>query len=85
MPFLATKHVAIPTKDILTWSIDDTKCDSDRPIYIDAADPSRSYNVRQARRTIRRLCAGFKAAGLQKGDVVCLHAFNDASETSARA
>lgn len=77
MPFLATKHVEIPTKDILTWLIDDSRCDPEQPIYIDAAHPSRSYNLRQARTAIRKLCAGFKAVGLQKGDVVCLVSFND--------
>ncbi|KAK7701445.1 hypothetical protein SLS57_011730 [Botryosphaeria dothidea] len=77
MPFLATKHVEIPTKDILTWLIDDSRCDPEQPIYIDAANPSRSYNLRQARTAIRKLCAGFKAVGLQKGDVVCLVSFND--------
>lgn len=46
-------------------------------IYVDAKDPSRSYSSNQARVFIRRMIAGFQAAGLKKGDCVCLHSFND--------
>src|SRR5277367_4233246 len=46
-------------------------------IYIDAVNPSRSISSRQARSIIRKLVAGFHAAGLRKGDCVCLHSFND--------
>lgn len=46
-------------------------------IYIDASNPARSISARQARSIIRRLVAGFRAAGLDKGDTVCLHSFND--------
>ncbi|GME36183.1 4-coumarate-CoA ligase-like protein [Neofusicoccum parvum] len=76
MPFLATQHVDIPAKDILSWCYEEAEVDIDKPIYIDAADPSQSYSARQSKDVIRKLCAGFKAAGLKKGDVVCMHAFN---------
>ena len=46
-------------------------------IYIDAKDPSRSVSSNQARVLIRKLVAGLQAAGLKKGDCVCLHSFND--------
>lgn len=46
-------------------------------IYIDAKDVSRSISSNQARVLIRKLVAGFHAAGLKKGDCVCLHSFND--------
>ena len=32
--------------------------------------------AKQAYTLIRKLIAGFRAAGLKKGDVVCIHAFN---------
>ena len=50
-------------------------------IYVDAKDPSRSYSSNQARVFIRSMIGGFQAAGLKKGDCVCLHSFNDVSNT----
>ena len=79
MVFLAKEHLDIPAKDIISWYFDEPRCNVDKPIYIDALDPSRHCTHRQARSTIRKLCAGFRAAGLRKGDVVCLHSFNDVS------
>ena len=46
-------------------------------IYIDCADPERSISANQAYALIRKLVAGFRQAGLQKGDCVCVHAFNN--------
>ena len=50
-------------------------------MYIDALDPSRYYMHAQARGTIMGLAAGFRALGLQTCDAVCLHIFNDASQS----
>ncbi|KAF2791803.1 4-coumarate-CoA ligase-like protein [Melanomma pulvis-pyrius CBS 109.77] len=77
MPFLAEDHIDIPNKDILSWMFDEQTYDLDKPIYIDAAEPSRTICSRQARSTVRKLCAGFKAVGLEKGDCVCMLSFND--------
>ncbi|KAK8234214.1 hypothetical protein HDK77DRAFT_513930 [Phyllosticta capitalensis] len=77
MPFLAKEQIDIPTKDLLSWYFDNPEYNHDDPVYIDAVNTSRCYTARQAREIIERLCAGFKAAGLKKGDVVCLHSFND--------
>jgi 4-coumarate--CoA ligase len=77
MPFLSEDHREISTKDILSWYFDEPQCNQDEPIYIDAADTSRSYSHRQAKRSIRKVAAGLKALGLKKGDTVCLHSFND--------
>ncbi|TKA82652.1 hypothetical protein B0A55_00743 [Friedmanniomyces simplex] len=77
MPFLATEHFPIPTKDILSWTFDNYKHDWDEPIYIDAFKPDQiSISARQAKRLIRQLVAGFRALGLRKGDCVCAHSFN---------
>ncbi|KAG8533018.1 putative NRPS-like protein biosynthetic cluster [Bacidia gigantensis] len=51
--------------------------DQDRGIYIDAEDLARAYTASEARTSVRKLIAGLKAAGLNKGDCVCVHAFND--------
>ncbi|KAK0937690.1 hypothetical protein LTR29_010690 [Friedmanniomyces endolithicus] len=78
MPFLATEHFPIPTKDILSWTFDDYKHVWDEPIYIDASSPDRlSISARQSKRLIRQLISGFRAIGLKKGDCVCAHSFND--------
>lgn len=77
MPFLAQEHVNIPTKDLLSWMFDEPQYDLDKPVYIDAADPSRTITGREARKTIRQLAAGFRAVGLEKGDCVCVTSFND--------
>jgi acyl-CoA synthetase (AMP-forming)/AMP-acid ligase II len=43
----------------------------------DAADPTRTISANQARTLIRKLVAGFQNAGLQRGDCVLIHSFND--------
>lgn len=84
MPFLATEHVSIPNQDLISWIYDNPKFDIDEPVYIDAADPNRTINHRDALDLVKRLAAGFRKAGLQKGDVVCMHAFNDVFPTPTR-
>lgn len=32
MPFLATEHIEIPNKDLLSWMFDDQKYDQDKPV-----------------------------------------------------
>ncbi|KAK6587215.1 hypothetical protein PZA11_000505 [Diplocarpon coronariae] len=75
--FAAERRFPIPTKDILSWTFDAPRYDQDEPIYIDATDPSRSISCNQARVLVRKIVAGLHAAGLKKGDCVCLHSFND--------
>ncbi|KAF2763696.1 acetyl-CoA synthetase-like protein [Teratosphaeria nubilosa] len=78
MPFLATEHYPVPNKDINSWTFDDYKHDWDAPIYIDALNPEGNHiTARRARLLIRQLAAGFKALGLQRGECVCIHSFND--------
>ncbi|KAF2679279.1 4-coumarate-CoA ligase-like protein [Lentithecium fluviatile CBS 122367] len=77
MPFLAEEHIAIPNQDLLSWMFDAQGYDADQPVYIDAAEHDRTITSRQAKSIVRKLCAGFKNAGLQKGDCVCMISFND--------
>ncbi|KAF2847838.1 4-coumarate-CoA ligase-like protein [Plenodomus tracheiphilus IPT5] len=77
MPFLATEHIEIPTKDLLSWMFDDQTYDQDIPIYTDAANPTRTISSRLARTLTRKLCAGFTSLGLKAGDCVCLLSFNN--------
>ncbi|OAP55592.1 hypothetical protein AYL99_10565 [Fonsecaea erecta] len=77
MPFLAQKKVPIPNKDILSWMFDKPRFDQEKPVYVDAIDPSKSISANQARVIIRKLAAGFHAAGVTPGDCVCIHSFNN--------
>lgn len=77
MPFLAEQHYPVPTKDLLSWTFDNYQHDWDEPIYVDALNPSNAFSARQAHTVIRRLVAGFRHIGLNKGDCVCMHSFND--------
>jgi hypothetical protein len=47
------------------------------PLYIDADCPSRSLNASQTRTLVRKLIAGFRDAGLRRGDRVVVHLFNN--------
>ncbi|KAK6387197.1 hypothetical protein LTS17_000463 [Exophiala oligosperma] len=76
MPFLADASVPISNKDILSWIFDEPLFDQDKPVYINASNPSESISGNQARKIIRQLASGFHAAGIRPGDCVCLHGFN---------
>ena len=69
--------------DLVSWTFGNEDYDQDRKIYIDSDNPNRSITANGARRMVRKLVAGFKAVGLQPGDCVCLHAFNDVSRDSS--
>lgn len=68
---------SIPTKDILSWYFDEPLFDHDAPLYIDAEDESRTWTANQCKKAIRQIAAGFKANGLEAGDTVCIHSFNE--------
>lgn len=46
-------------------------------IYHDLDDPSRTLSYNQGRKIVRQLVAGFRAAGLKKGECFSITAFND--------
>src|SRR5277367_1316514 len=46
-------------------------------MLLDADHPERSLSLNQARTAIRKLVAELQHAGLQRGDCVCVHSFND--------
>ncbi|KAF2502907.1 amp dependent CoA ligase [Lophium mytilinum] len=77
MPFLAEDRFDVSTQDLISWAFDNAAYDLDKPVYIDAADPKRFVSARQGRTIIRKLVAGFRKAGLEKGDCVVLASFND--------
>jgi acyl-CoA synthetase (AMP-forming)/AMP-acid ligase II len=73
----SSHKIDLPTKDILSWTFDEPSYDLDKQVFIDAADTSRSVTGNQAKKLIRQLITGFRKSGLQKGDCVCIHSFND--------
>jgi non-ribosomal peptide synthetase component E (peptide arylation enzyme) len=66
-------------KDLLSFVFEDrpVNYDEQRPIYIDAENPSWAINAQQFRILVRRLIAGFKAQNLQRGDCVLVHLPNN--------
>ncbi|KAI9736311.1 MAG: hypothetical protein M1834_001197 [Cirrosporium novae-zelandiae] len=70
MFFCNSHHPPIPTQDLISWVFDG-------PIYIDPSNPLRSISYNQARVLVRKLAAGFRKAGLKRGDGVLIHSFND--------
>lgn len=65
--------------DLVTWTFGNLGYDQEKKIYVDAENPERSLSALEARSTVRKLVAGFRAEGLKPGDCVCVHAFNDVS------
>ena len=63
--------------DLVSWIFGNDEYDHNRKIYIDPDHPGRCLSANEARSMVRKLVAGFKANGLQPGDCVCVHAFND--------
>jgi hypothetical protein len=53
-------------------------------LYFDSEDDSRSLTGPQVRTNVKKLIAGLKAAGVEKGDCVVLHLFNSVSKDSPR-
>ena len=76
MPFHAENFCKIPNQDLCSWIFNAPAYDIDKPIFIDIENTSNHVTARQARSLVRQLCAGFRKAGLKKGDCVTIHAFN---------
>ena len=67
--------------DLLSFAINDTHAqDETKPIYIDAEDPSRSLTGAQTKALVRKCIAGFKKAGLKRGEVVLVMLANNVSD-----
>ncbi|KAJ5365523.1 hypothetical protein N7517_008409 [Penicillium concentricum] len=77
MIFEPAERILLPTNDLLSYTFDEPTYDQDQPLYVDVSNPTRSISCNQARKLVRRLIAGLRAAGLKKGDCVLIHSFND--------
>lgn len=76
MPFPSTGTYPLSGKDLVSFTFDNPSYSVEKPIFIDPEDPSRHYTYATAKKTVCQLIAGLRAAGLQPGDVVCIHSFN---------
>ncbi|KAK6380717.1 hypothetical protein LTS17_004917 [Exophiala oligosperma] len=66
------------TTDIVTFAFANLgQYDKNKPIFIDAKDPTKSISASQAYTTVCQLVNGLKNLGVKEGDCVCLHAFNN--------
>ncbi|ETN37935.1 uncharacterized protein HMPREF1541_07558 [Cyphellophora europaea CBS 101466] len=77
MPWLHTETYPLPEEDVVTFAFGDPSYDLDKPVYHDLDDESRTLSYNQGRVLVRKLVAGFRAAGLKKGDCFSITAFND--------
>lgn len=77
MPWLATEQPVLPEEDIVSFSLNHCDYDPDQPVYHDLENESRTISWRQANEIVRKLVAGFRKAGLRKGDCFSVTAFND--------
>ncbi|KAI4276383.1 MAG: hypothetical protein LQ337_002518 [Flavoplaca oasis] len=63
--------------DLLTYIFGNKNERPEKPVLVDASNPSRFLTSDSAKVAIRKLIAGLKAEGLEAGDCVCINAFND--------
>ncbi|KAG9671303.1 ketoacyl-synt-domain-containing protein, partial [Aureobasidium melanogenum] len=76
MAYRPSEYREVPPVDLLSWIFENNGVDPETDILIDAANNGNRLNTRQAVSLIRKLIAGFRVAGLEAGDTVCMHAFN---------
>lgn len=77
MPWLAKEHVDLPEEDVVSFALNHCDYDPDKAIYYDLEDSARTLSHRQSHSMVRKLVAGFRKAGLRKGDCFSITSFND--------
>ncbi|KAI5211659.1 hypothetical protein AUEXF2481DRAFT_29718 [Aureobasidium subglaciale EXF-2481] len=64
-------------KDLPRFVLDHGVYDEDKPILIDATAPERAITKAQAKVMVEQTAQGLQAAGLKRGDTVCVVHLND--------
>lgn len=73
MPFSSPfPDLDIPQTDILTYLFPPNKQPSNKPIWIDAADPAKRLSPAQLLQWVKRLAFGIEKAGVMRGEVVMI-------------
>ncbi|EPS43092.1 hypothetical protein H072_2901 [Dactylellina haptotyla CBS 200.50] len=81
----------IPHVDLLTWLFGNEEYDHDKIvrdsflaptfdrklIFVDAVHPERFMSTNETKALVKRMIGGLKSIGVQPGDAVCIHSFND--------
>ncbi|KAK6529779.1 hypothetical protein TWF281_008938 [Arthrobotrys megalospora] len=67
----------IPFTDLLTWLFGNETYDHNKTIYADALNPERSMTTLEVETKVKSLIGGLRSIGVQPGDAVCIHSFND--------
>ncbi|KAK8247645.1 amp dependent CoA ligase [Phyllosticta capitalensis] len=63
--------------DLLTWTLEEAVSSPNRPLLIDASDPSQWLSFNMIRKEVRQLIAGLNAVGIKRGDTVWVNCFNN--------
>lgn len=63
--------------DLVTFTFNGPAQHGERPLYIDADNPSQALNAGQFKLLVRTLIAGLKAHNVQQGDCVLVHMQNN--------
>ncbi|KAF2094440.1 4-coumarate-CoA ligase [Rhizodiscina lignyota] len=69
MPQQSPFQIDIPATDIFSFAFPPDEPLSDKPLYLDAADTSKSLSPRQVVQWVKRLGLGLQRVGLKEGDV----------------
>ncbi|KAH8706048.1 hypothetical protein BGW36DRAFT_436253 [Talaromyces proteolyticus] len=77
MPWFSPKRCPLPQEDIVSYAFGNCDYDHEKPIYHDLENPERTMSWTQVRSMVRKLVAGIRKAGLQKGDCFSIMSFND--------
>ena len=77
MPWLSKEKPVLPKEDAVSFALNHCMYDPDQPVYHDLDNPGRTLSWRQAQEMVRKLVAGFRKAGLKKGDCFSITSFND--------
>lgn len=76
----SSEELQAPYQDVVSFAFDRQKVfDEGKPLYINADDPRQFLNYAQTLRFVRQLIAGLKTGGLEDGDTVLVHLFNNVS------
>lgn len=70
MPYRSPYEIPIPVTDVLSWILPSDQIPSDKPIWIDAEQPSKSLSLRQLQQWVGRLGLGLYRLDVKPGDVV---------------
>ena len=73
--------IQVPATDVVSFSFDrQTDYDITKPLLLDADNTSKQLSYHGYRKIVRKLIAGFRVNGLQKGDAVFCQIGNSVSE-----